>query len=92
MKITASIIDYLGKMGDGILTQINLTFEGKNYDGTFFYTSDRILITVSDEFIKNIGKRIELHEDYESILTHLINSAEPFENIINEIEEFNPQS
>lgn len=92
MKITASIIDYLGKLGDGILTQINLTFEDKCYDGTFFYTSNRLLITIDDNLTKKIGYPIEFHEDYEKLLTYLINSAEPFENIINEIEEFNPQS
>ena len=50
-KFEISILKYLGKLETGILALINISFleEDFNFDATFFYTDEHVLLTVPEE-------------------------------------------
>lgn len=87
--ITASILDYLGKYEGGILVSVGLMCEGNFYNGIFFYTSDKMIITVDDLFRQTHGE-IELNESYLPLMESLINMVEPYENIIGDLKDYEP--
>lgn len=87
--ITASILDYLGKYEGGILVSVGLMCEGSFYNGIFFYTSDKMIITVDDLFRQTHGE-IELNESYLPLMESLINMVEPYENIIGDLKDYEP--
>jgi hypothetical protein len=89
MKITASIIDYLGKYEIGVLVSVGLMYEGQFYGGSLFYTDTQMNINVEDSLTEKLGHQIEEHEEYLAILKYLIENVSPYEKIINQLEEIN---
>jgi hypothetical protein len=87
--ITASILDYLGKYEGGILVSVGLMAEGNFYNGIFYYTSDKMIITVDDNFRKNFGNIEEL-ESYLPLMESIINMVDPYENIIGDLKDYEP--
>jgi len=89
MKITASIIDYIGKYEIGVLVSVGLMYEGQFYGGILFYTDTQMNINVEDSLTEKLGYPIEQHEEYLAILKYLIENVSPHEKIINQLEEIN---
>jgi len=87
MEIKASILDYLGKIESGILVLVSLMYNGKCYEGMFFYTDERIHITVDDQLEEAMGCDIKSHKEYTDILRFLIKSVVPWSEMINRIDE-----
>ena len=87
--ITASILDYLGKYEGGILVSVGLMCEGNFYNGIFYYTSDKMIITVDDNFIQKFGD-IQMLDDYLPLMESIINMVEPYENIIGDLKDYEP--
>lgn len=87
--ITASILDYLGKYEGGILVSVGLMCQGNFYNGIFFYTSDKMIITTDDKFTETFGE-IEMLEDYLTLMESIINIVEPYENIIGDLKDYEP--
>lgn len=87
MEITASILDYLGKYEGGILVSVNLLYKGNCYDAIFYYTIDKMIITINDNLHNLIGD-IELRDDYLTLMKSIILSVEPYEEIIDTINEY----
>ncbi len=89
MKITASVLDYLGKYEGGILTSIGLMYESKFYNAIFYYTDDKMIITIDEKLMDEIGD-IELNEDYVPLMESIINIVDPYESIITELKDYDP--
>lgn len=87
MEITASVLDYLGKYEGGILVSINLLYKENCYDAIFYYTIDKMIITINDKLYQLIGD-IELRDDYLTLMKSIILSVEPYEEIIDTINEY----
>lgn len=87
MKVTASILDYLGKYEGGILVSIGLMYENKFYNAVFYYTSDKMIINIDDNLKNEIGE-IELTDDYIPLMESIIKMVEPYENIINDLSDY----
>jgi len=87
--ITASILDYLGKYEGGVLASVGLMCRGNFYNGIFYYTSDKMIITTDDNFKEKVGE-IEMLEDYYSLMESIINMVEPYENIIGDLKDYEP--
>lgn len=87
MEIKASIVDYLGKFENGILVSIGLTYGGDYYDAIFYYTSDKMIMNVSQLFIDKWGE-IEDIDGYLSLMECIINNVEPYDSIIKELQEY----
>ena len=87
MEITASILDYIGKYEGGILVSVGLMLNENFYNAMFYYTSDEMIINVEESMTKDMGCEIEFHKDYLELLKSILSQCEPFENIINQLEE-----
>jgi hypothetical protein len=87
MEIKVSILDYLGKIEKGILVLVSFVYQGKYYEGMFFYTDEQILLSVEDDFEKIIGCKIDEHKEYKEILKYLINNVVPWNEMITRIDE-----
>lgn len=87
MEITGSIIDYIGKYQEGILVSVGLMYKNKYYDSIFYYTVDKIFITTDRQFKEETGFHIQEHQDYFILMKSLIQQCEPFENIIDQLQD-----
>jgi len=86
MKIKASILDYIGKYEGGILTSVGLMFEGDFYDAIFYYTQNKMIITINEDMRNKIGD-IELHEDYIPLMESIINKVDPYEEMVDKLND-----
>lgn len=87
MKITASIIDYLGRYETGVLVSVGLMYEGQFYGGILFYTDTQMNINVEESFTEKLGIQIEQHPEYLDILKYLIENVSPYEKIFDKLQE-----
>lgn len=87
MEITGSIIDYIGKFEGGILVSIGLMYRDTYHDSIFYYTADKMLLTVDDSLIKALGSYIEEHSDYLPLMKSIIEQCEPFENMFDQLQD-----
>jgi hypothetical protein len=87
MEITASIIDYLGRYEGGILVSIGLMYKDEFFNSVFYYTDDKMIINVEEKMIQKMGHFIEEHPEYYDLMLNIINKVDPYESIINKIED-----
>jgi hypothetical protein len=87
MEITASILDYLGKYENGILVSVGLMYNDKFYNSIFYYTENQMIINVEEKMTKDMGYEIEQHKDYLLLLKSIIEKCEPFEEVIEQLDE-----
>jgi hypothetical protein len=87
MEITASILDYLGKYENGILVSVGLMYKEKFYNSIFYYTENQMIINVEEKMTKDMGYEIEQHKDYLLLLKSIIEKCEPFEEVIEQLDE-----
>jgi len=87
MKFSVSILEYLGKIENGVLILISITHDEKYYEGTFFYTEDSIVLTVSEDLENNIGHTILEDADYPILIKSILKKIVPHTQIINKIDE-----
>ena len=85
--IVPSIIDYLGKYEGGIFVSVGLMYNEKFYNSIFYYTQDRMIINVEEKMVVDMGYEIEKHKNYLDLLKSIIEKCEPFEDIIDNLEE-----
>lgn len=89
MELIPSILDYLGKYENGVLVSIGITYQDKFYESIFYYTEDKMIITI-DEPLREIIGDIEFRPDYVEFMESLINMVEPYQSVINDLKEYNP--
>lgn len=87
MKI--SILEYLGKINNGVLVLISIIFNDKYYEGTFYYTNSDLLLTISNELENELGYKITEYSDYQNILKDLLKKIVPFNEIIDKLKILN---
>lgn len=81
-----SIIDYIGKYEGGIFVKVGILYEDEFYDSLFFYTGDKMILTVSDSLLSKLGIQIENHPEYMDLLNLILSKVEPFENIYDQLD------
>ena len=86
--ISVSILEYLGKVEDGVLVLIGVVHNKVYYEATFFYTEMAMIFTISEELEAVIGE-IKNHPEYTSILTELIKKVVPYAQMIDSIDPVN---
>jgi hypothetical protein len=87
MEITASILDYIGKYEGGILVSVGIMYNDTYYDSIFYYTVDKMIINVEEKLTDALGHFIEEDEDYYELMRSIINQCEPFEKMVDQLEE-----
>lgn len=92
MEITTSVIDYLGKYEGGILVSVGLMYKEEFFNSIFYYTEDKMIINVDEKIIEKIGCYIEEHPEYYTLMEDLINKVDPYETIIDKIEDISDEN
>jgi hypothetical protein len=85
-----NIIDYLGKHENGVIVLINIEYEEIFYEASFYYTDSLIALTVDESLEKKIGCDIEDWENYNRLVSDILNKIVPYEEIINIVNDFDP--
>lgn len=86
MKFQTSILEYLGKLDDGVIILVSIIYENEYYEGTYFYTNDKIVFTVSEELENKIGHKITDDDEYKDLILSIIKKAVPYREIYNRID------
>ena len=90
MKITddlnINIKDYIGNMEGGVTSVLSIVYDGKFYEGIYWYTNETQVITFPEELEKVIGCRVEDYEHFNTIKENLRNEEADFETIINNLD------
>ena len=90
--MTVDSLDYVGKHEDGILVLISVGYEEEYYEASFYYRESFVVLTVEERFEKKIDCQIEDWEGYESLVYQIITKVVPYQEMINRIDEFNPDT
>ncbi|NBO23111.1 hypothetical protein EBU94_07235 [bacterium] len=83
--LSPSIIEYLGKLGDGILVLVGLIYEGAYYESTFYYDSENIVLTIPEELEEIIGDITE-YPNYKEILASIIKKIVPYDEMFDRLD------
>jgi|GEM_PF-4827368 len=86
-KFQISILEYLGKFGQGVLVLVSIIYNKYYYEATYFYTSDQIVLTVPEELEEIIGHKITEDEEYPSIIKELLKKVVPYKEIFNRLDD-----
>lgn len=85
IKITADIIDYLGKYEDGVLILLSVCYNDKFTEGTLYYSDKMLALTVDEDIEEDIGP-IELWAGYKDLLISIFKRVIPYNEIINRLD------
>ena len=91
MQTKFEILDYLGKLNDGILTLVSVEHEGVWYESTFYYTREMLALTVDKELEDKLGCQIEDWSGYRKLMMDIVGRVVPYDEIIVRIDDFDPK-
>lgn len=90
VKITADIVDYLGKYEDGILVLLSVNYNDISFtEGTLYYSDKMLALTVDESIENEVGSPIELWDGYRELLESILKRVVPYNEIINRMDEIN---
>lgn len=87
MEIKADILDYLGKVDDGIIVLLSLSCDGDYYEGTFYYKENLIALTPDEKLEEKLESPIEDWEGYNDLVIEIIKKLVPYEEMITRIDD-----
>jgi hypothetical protein len=87
MEIKFDILDYMGKINDGVLALISLTYKEEFYEGTFFYTKNMLAITVDERLEEDLKTTIEEWPEYNDLMKSIIDKVVPYDEIYSRLDE-----
>jgi hypothetical protein len=87
MVMNVDILDYMGKIGEGVLTLISIGYEDEYYEGTFYYTKEMLALTVDEKLEEKLESVIEEWEGYNDLMLLLIKKVVPIDEIISRLDE-----
>lgn len=89
MELTFDIIEYMGKLDDGIFVLLNLNIDNTDfYDAVFYYKDNLVALTVDERFEKMIGTPIEDFSGYNQLMVGIISRVLPYKDAINIVNDF----
>ena len=86
-KFQTSVLEYLGKIENGILVLISIVYNDVYYEATYFYTIDQLVLTVPENLEDEIGHKITEDEEYPNLIKNLIKKIIPHKEMYNKIDE-----
>ena len=89
VEINVDIVDYMGRINDGVLVLLSVNCDGLFTEGTIFYSNEDIVFTVDREVEKKLGGEIERWEGYRSMLESVLKKLVPIDEIYNRLDDLN---
>jgi len=87
IKITADIVDYLGKYEDGVLVLLSIGYKQDYTEGTLYYSDKMLALTVDESIENDLGNPIELWSGYKDLLISILKRVVPYTEIINRLDD-----
>jgi hypothetical protein len=84
------ILDYLGKYEGGIIVLLSISYDEEWYESTFYYKEDLVALTPDEKLEEKLGCQIEDWEGYAQLMLDIIKRLVPYDEIINQVNDFNP--
>ena len=79
------IIEYLGKIDDGVIVIISQNYNDEYYDSTLYYKENIVAITI-DETLEELIGIIEEWEGYNNLVIDIMSKVVPYAEIINRLD------
>jgi hypothetical protein len=79
------IIEYFGKIDNGVLVIISLNYNDVHYDSTFYYKENYVAITIDEELEYLIGV-VEEWDGYNKLILDIMSKVIPYDEIINRLD------
>lgn len=86
-KFKVSVLEYLGRLDIGVMALISIVHDGKYYEATYFYTDERLVLTVQEELEENIGHKISEDDRYVDLVRDIIGKVVPYNEIYGRLDE-----
>lgn len=86
-KFQVSVLEYLGKLESGVLVLVSIIYNNNYYEATYFYTTDQLVLTITEELEYILGHKIIDDDEYSTIIKSIIKKVVPFDEIYNRIDD-----
>ena len=90
MSMKFDILDYLGKYEGGVIVLLSISYDEEWYESTFYYKEDLVALTPDEKLEEKLGCQIEDWEGYAQLMLDIIKRLVPYDEIINQVNDFNP--
>ncbi len=87
MEIKADILDYLGKIDDGIIVLLSLSYDGVYYEGTLYYKDKLVALTPDEVLEEKLGSVIEDWEGYNDLMLEILKKVVPYDEMITRVDD-----
>jgi hypothetical protein len=84
-----TIIDYIGKIENGIVVTLGITEESEYYDAILVYGEKHFTITFPEERDMGFGSDLTTCPIYADILNQLSKQLIPYDELVDSIDEVN---
>lgn len=90
-EIKFDIIEYIGKLDDGIFVLMTLSYQEQFYETIFYYKEAVVALTPDPKLEKKIGCKIEDWQGYPKLMLGIIEKVVPYNEMINIVNDFDPK-
>ena len=87
MEIKSDIIDYLGKINDGIIVLLSLSYDGEYYEGTLYYKDRLVALTPDERLEEKLGSVIEDWVGYNELMLDILKKVVPYDEMITRVDD-----
>lgn len=82
------IIEYMGQVDGGIYVLLSLNFNGKFYEGVFYYKENRVALTVEQKLETLLSCEIEDWIGYNDLMISILKKVLPYDQAKNIVNDF----
>lgn len=86
-KFQPSILEYLGKLENGIMVLLSIVYDNEYYEATYFYTDEKLVLTVPEELEEKLGHKITEDEEYPKLISSIIKKVVPYKEMYNRMDD-----
>lgn len=86
-KFQPSILEYLGKLENGVMVLMSIVYNDEYYEATYFYTDSQIVLTVEEKLEQDLGYKITEDEEYPKLISNIIKKVVPYKEIYNRMDD-----
>jgi len=87
MEIKADILEYLGKVDDGIIVLLSLSYDSEYSECTLYYKDRLVALTPDDKLEQKLGSVIEDWDGYNDLMIDILKRVVPYEEMIGRVDE-----
>jgi len=87
MEIKSDILEYLGKVDEGIIVLLTLSYEEEYYESTLYYKERLVALTPDEKLEEKLGCVIEDWEGYNDLMMDILRKVVPYDEMISRCDE-----